>query len=229
MRSQASTSSNPPPSANPFTAAMIGLKQFARRVSPPKPPVSPRRSLRTCSGPCSAWNFRSFARAERLLSRAGQDRYPLVRVVLERVERLFHLPDRVGMQGVHHLRAVDRHGSDVVGGRYLDELVAHGIPLHFRAASAPRRRDARIIARGSASRSGQGHFTLLCKVQSESAVARKPWIPAPRFPPSRGQAPQGHAPREGPHLRLSVLPAQTGIHKPFPGRIEPPSPDLTGA
>ena len=31
---------------------------------------------------------------------------------------------------------------------------------------------------------GQGHFTLLCKVQSKSAVARKPWIPRRIKPPS---------------------------------------------
>ena len=33
-------------------------------------------------------------------------------------------------------------------------------------------------------RSGQGHFTLPCKVQSERAVARKPWIPTRIEPPS---------------------------------------------
>ena len=72
------------------------------------------------------------ARAERLLPRPGQYRHPLVRVVLERVEHLFHLPDRVGMQGIHHLRAIDPHGRDVIGRRYLDEFVAHGIPLSVR-------------------------------------------------------------------------------------------------
>ena len=51
------------------------------------------------------------ARAERLLPCPGQDRHPLVRILLERVERLFHLPSRVGMQSVHHPRAIDGHGG----------------------------------------------------------------------------------------------------------------------
>ena len=77
------------------------------------------------------------ARAERLVAGAGHNRHPLVRVVLEGVEHLFHFPHRVGMQGVHDPRAIDRHGGDVVGGRYLDELVAHGIPLQFDGVHAP--------------------------------------------------------------------------------------------
>src|SRR5271156_5173875 len=55
MMSQASAISNPPPSANPFTAAMIGLVISKRAVMPAKPPLlicgrSPR---------CSAVHLRS--------------------------------------------------------------------------------------------------------------------------------------------------------------------------
>ena len=71
------------------------------------------------------------ARAKRPIAGAGEDRHPLLVVGLEGVERVVHLLGRVGMKGVHHLRAVDRHGGDVVGRRYLDELVAHGFPLPF--------------------------------------------------------------------------------------------------
>ena len=41
IRSQASAISKPPPIATPLTAAMIGLSQSKRDVSPAKPPLSP--------------------------------------------------------------------------------------------------------------------------------------------------------------------------------------------
>ena len=53
MRSQASAISKPPPMATPLTAAMIGLSQSKREVSPAKPPVSQPRL------PPAACHFRS--------------------------------------------------------------------------------------------------------------------------------------------------------------------------
>src|SRR5882757_70862 len=53
IRSQASAISNPPPIATPLTAAMIGLSQSKREVSPAKPPLSVPRL------PPAACHFRS--------------------------------------------------------------------------------------------------------------------------------------------------------------------------
>src|SRR5260221_8144267 len=53
MRSQASAISKPPPMATPLTAAMIGLSQSKREVSPAKPPLSQPRF------PPAACHFRS--------------------------------------------------------------------------------------------------------------------------------------------------------------------------
>src|SRR5260370_23544104 len=53
MRSRARASSKPPPIATPLTAAMIGLSQSKREVSPANPPVSQPRF------PPAACHFRS--------------------------------------------------------------------------------------------------------------------------------------------------------------------------
>ncbi len=53
MRSQASAISKPPPMATPLTAAMIGLSQSKREVSPANPPLSQPRL------PPAACHFRS--------------------------------------------------------------------------------------------------------------------------------------------------------------------------
>ena len=65
---------------------------------------------------------------------------------------------------------------------------------------------------GGSSEPGSFHAA----VQGAERKCGRPKTMDSRSPPSRGQAAQ-----KGPHWRLSVLPAQAGIHKPFPGRIEP--------
>ena len=60
----------------------------------------------------------------------------------------------------------------------LERTINHDIP-HLLPSS------------GIAGPSPHGHSTLLCTVHSESAVARKPWIPAPCFPAFAGTGSAG--------------------------------------
>src|ERR1700756_2634035 len=82
MRSQASAISKPPPMATPLTAAMIGLSQSKRVVSPAKPPLAPPAL------PAGALPFQIVAGAKRLVAGSGDDRDPLLGVGREIVKHL---------------------------------------------------------------------------------------------------------------------------------------------
>jgi hypothetical protein len=112
MKSQASATSQPPPSANPLTAAITGIGSAAS------------------SSPI-AWPWRANSRAlvlghrrhrrdvgpgdEGLAARAGQHdapQGPAPRVAPGRARRLAELGDDLGAQRVEHLRPVDRDDAD---------------------------------------------------------------------------------------------------------------------
>src|ERR1700731_4522696 len=98
MRSQARAISKPPPMATPLTAAMIGLSQSNREVSPANPPVSHPRLP-----PPPPLPFQVVAGAERLVAGTGDDRDPLLGIGGEVVEHLVQFEMCIGMQRVVHL------------------------------------------------------------------------------------------------------------------------------
>ena len=123
MTSHASAISRPPPSAKPFTAAMIGFNRSKRAVRPANPFFGTRGM------PCWAVHLRSLP-AENAFSPAPV-RMPTqqVRVGREIVPHPVELLVRTGMEGVHHLRTVDGHHRDVVALLVADELERHAASI----------------------------------------------------------------------------------------------------
>ena len=106
MMSQASAVSNPPPIAQPFTAAISGLSRLKRWVMPAKPfgPVRPAASCRL--------HLQVVAGGERALAGAGDDAHPQVVARGELVPHGGEFVVRIGVQRVQHLGPVQRDDAD---------------------------------------------------------------------------------------------------------------------
>ena len=128
MRSQASAISKPPPMATPLTAAMIGLSQSKREVSPAKPPLSQPRF------PPAACHFRSLPAQNALSPAPVTIATHCSGSAAEVVEHLVEFEMRVGMQRVVHFRARQRHDRDRALARHLGKFQVHVCSRVFSAA-----------------------------------------------------------------------------------------------
>ena len=119
MRSQASAISKPPPIATPLTAAMIGLSQSKRVVSPAKPPLSQPRL------PPAACHFRSLPAQNALSPAPVTTATHCSGSAAEIVEHLVELEMRVDMQRVVDFRPRQRHDRDRSLARDLGKFQLH--------------------------------------------------------------------------------------------------------
>ncbi|MGY4426938.1 hypothetical protein ACVWY2_009387 [Bradyrhizobium sp. JR6.1] len=140
-----------------MTAAMIGLSQSKRLVSPAKPPLSQPRL------PPGGLPFQVVAGAERLVAGAGDDRDPLLGIGGEVVEHLVELEMRVDMQRIVNLGPRQRHDGDGTLARHLGEFQIHVCSRRFSAA----KNMADILP--PAPRSAPSNYATRPRVQASSA------------------------------------------------------------
>ena len=135
IMSQAIASSQPPPSANPRTAAMTGVRiRQIRSQAPNRPPACERRrGLRRELLDVGA-------RREGPAARPGQDDRPAARIGIERLEGVGQLVEEVEAQRVERSGPVERDQGDA------------------RRASSPARADAGAGA-GNATRTWRSRST----------------------------------------------------------------------
>ncbi len=104
MKSQASASSNPPPSAKPFTAAITGIRDASKR-SPSRCAWATRTSA--AAGSASDIALMSAPAANALSPAPVRMAQRMLAVALERRERLGQRVQRLAVERVARLRAVD--------------------------------------------------------------------------------------------------------------------------
>ena len=109
IMSQVIASSQPPPRANPRTAAISGMRVAAIRSQ-----AANRSSTRRVTGVWRASSRMSAPAANARVARAGQDDGPAGRVGVERRERVGELVEEVEAQGVEDVRALERDERDAL-------------------------------------------------------------------------------------------------------------------
>ena len=109
MRSQLSASSQPPPRANPRTAAISGVRIGADPVPDGEPVVDEEADRRLAGQLHDVGTGREGPRPA-----AGQHDRPALRIGVERGEGVGELVEQVEAQGVEDLGAIDRDERDAV-------------------------------------------------------------------------------------------------------------------